>query len=87
MDRGAWWATVHRVAKRRTWWKQLSVCAHTHTHTPGPNMETLFKTNNRDKYLQSSQRKRYLKYRGIKISMTADFTKEIMQENRAEPLL
>ena len=60
---------------------------HTHTHTPGPNMETLFETNNKDKYLQSSQRKRYLKYRRIKISMTADFTKEIMQENTAEPLL
>ena len=27
-DRGAWWATVHRVAKSRT---RLS---HTHTHTP-----------------------------------------------------
>ena len=66
---------------------EATECAHTHTHTPGPNMETLFKTNNREKFLQSSQKKRYLKYRGIKISMTADFTKEIMQENRAEPLL
>ena len=28
MDRGAWWATVHRVAKSRTQLKQLSV----HTH-------------------------------------------------------
>ena len=28
MDRGAWWATVHRVAKSQTWLKQL----HTHTH-------------------------------------------------------
>ena len=27
MDRGAWWATVHRVAKSRTWLKWLS------THT------------------------------------------------------
>ena len=26
---GAWWATVHRVAKRHNW----SVWAHTHTHT------------------------------------------------------
>ena len=25
MDRGAWWATVHRVAKNRTWLKQLSM--------------------------------------------------------------
>ena len=24
MDRGAWWATVHRVTKSRTWLKQLS---------------------------------------------------------------
>ena len=28
MDRGAWWATVHRVAKNQTWLKQLS----THIH-------------------------------------------------------
>ena len=28
MDRGAWWATVHRVAKSRTW---LSDFTHTHT--------------------------------------------------------
>ena len=28
MDRGAWWATVHGVAKSRTWLKQLS------SHTP-----------------------------------------------------
>ena len=30
MDRGAWWATVHRVAKSRT---RLSSHTHTHTHT------------------------------------------------------
>ena len=30
MDRGAWWATVHGVAKSQT---QLSVHTHTHTHT------------------------------------------------------
>ena len=30
MDRGAWWATVHRVTKSRTW---LSDLTHTHTHT------------------------------------------------------
>ena len=30
MDRGAWWATVHRVAKRRI---RLSDYTHTHTHT------------------------------------------------------
>ena len=37
MHRGAWWATVHRVAKRQTGLRQLSararVCTHTHTHT------------------------------------------------------
>ena len=30
MDRGAWQATVHRVAKSWTWLKQLSTHAHTH---------------------------------------------------------
>ena len=30
MDRGAWWAVVHRVAKSQTW---LSTHTHTHTHT------------------------------------------------------
>ena len=30
MDRGAWWVTVHGVAKSRT---QLSAHTHTHTHT------------------------------------------------------
>ena len=30
MDRGAWWAPVHRVSKSQTQLKQLS--AHTHTH-------------------------------------------------------
>ena len=30
MERGAWQATVHGVAKSQT---QLGVCAHTHTHT------------------------------------------------------
>ena len=30
MDRGAWWATVHGVAKSRT---RLSGLAHAHTHT------------------------------------------------------
>ena len=34
MDRGAWWATVHRVAKSRTQLKRLS----THTQCPqGPS--------------------------------------------------
>ena len=30
MDRGAWWATVHRVVKSWTRLKQLSTHAHTH---------------------------------------------------------
>ena len=30
MDRGAWWTTVHRVTKSRTW---LRANTHTHTHT------------------------------------------------------
>ena len=30
MDRGTWWATVHRVSKNRTWMKQLT---HTHAYT------------------------------------------------------
>ena len=29
MDRGAWWATVHEVAKRWTWLKRLSMHART----------------------------------------------------------
>ena len=28
MDTGAWWATVHRVAKSQTWLKRLSTHAH-----------------------------------------------------------
>ena len=33
MDRGAWWATVHGVAKSQTWLKQLSkhTCIHIYT--------------------------------------------------------
>ena len=33
MDRGAWQATVHRVAQSRTRLNQLRARAHTHTHT------------------------------------------------------
>ena len=32
MDRGAWWATVHRVAKSWTWLKWLSTHARTHIY-------------------------------------------------------
>ena len=28
MDRGAWWATVHKVTKSQTWLKRLSTHAH-----------------------------------------------------------
>ena len=34
MDRGAWWATVHRVSQSRTRQKQLST-SHTHLLIPG----------------------------------------------------
>ena len=34
MDRGDWWARVHRVTQRWTRLKQLSTHTHTHTHTP-----------------------------------------------------
>ena len=33
MDRGAWWATVHRVTKGQTQLKRLHKHTHTHTHT------------------------------------------------------
>ena len=37
VDRGAWWATLHRVKKSQTRLKRLNVhvcaCTHTHTHT------------------------------------------------------
>ena len=33
MDRGAWLATSHRVAKSQIWLKQLSTHIYTHTHT------------------------------------------------------
>ena len=33
IDRGSWWAAVHRVAKSQTWLKQGSVHARAHTHT------------------------------------------------------
>ena len=33
MDREAWWATVHGVAKSQTQLKQLNTHTHTHTHT------------------------------------------------------
>ena len=38
MDRGAWWATVHRVIKSLTWLKWLSMHAHDleRSHQSGP---------------------------------------------------
>ena len=33
MDRGAWWATVHRVTKSQTRLKQLSTHSHIHGYT------------------------------------------------------
>ena len=32
MDRGAWWATVHKVTKSQTQLKRLNTHTHTHTH-------------------------------------------------------
>ena len=32
VDRGAWWATVHRVTQNQTQIKQLSTHAHTYTY-------------------------------------------------------
>ena len=32
-DRGAWWATVHRVAQSQKRLKRLTTHTHTHTHT------------------------------------------------------
>ena len=32
MDRGAWWAIVHRVIKSQKWLKWFSTHIHTHTH-------------------------------------------------------
>ena len=36
MDRGAWWATVHRVTKSPTELKRLSTNEHASTAIPGP---------------------------------------------------
>ena len=36
MDRGAWWATIHRVAKSWIRLKRLGTHTHTHTHTHTP---------------------------------------------------
>ena len=33
IDRGAWWATVHRIAKNQTQLKQLSMHAHHHYYS------------------------------------------------------
>ena len=33
MDRGAWWATDHGIAKELYMTERLSACVHTHTHT------------------------------------------------------
>ena len=33
MDRGAWWATVHKIAKSQTRLRDSHTHTHTHTHT------------------------------------------------------
>ena len=37
MDRGAWWATVHRVAQSQTQlkWLNMQACMHTYLAVPG----------------------------------------------------
>ena len=41
MDRGAWWATVHRVAKSQTGLKRLSTHTCIHIHIPRPLLPTI----------------------------------------------
>ena len=36
MDRGAWWATVHRVTQNQTWLKQLSTAQNERENQPHP---------------------------------------------------
>ena len=42
MDRGAWWAIVHRLAVRHNWsnWTHARTRTHTHTHTHGRQRST-----------------------------------------------
>ena len=47
MDRGAWWATVHRAAKRWTRLKQLSMHDHIKYIT---NKDLLYSTGNSTQY-------------------------------------
>ena len=41
MDRGAWWATVHSVAKSQTWLKRLSMLSLTYVCRPLPPLPHL----------------------------------------------
>ena len=52
VDRGNWWATVHRVAKSRTWLKKLSMHAHI--------LPTLLKTK------EANESKRFGKSRRVR---------------------
>ena len=40
MDRGAWQATVHRITKRQTWLKQLSMASFPWDCHPSPPMDS-----------------------------------------------
>ena len=40
MNQGAWWATVHRIAKNQTQLKQLSMHAHHHYYSIYPPKES-----------------------------------------------
>ena len=48
MDRGAWWATVHRVAQSWTGLKQLNTHMHAHTHTHTHTHTSVPKGSNTD---------------------------------------
>ena len=51
MDRGAWWATVHRIAKNCTWlcmYAHAQTHTHTHTHTHTQILKTHVKYSGED---------------------------------------
>ena len=46
MDRGAWWATVHGVAKIQAQLKRLCVCTHTHSTSNSLQMKSSWTLGN-----------------------------------------
>ena len=57
MDRGAWWATVHRVTKSQTQLKQLSMHACTHRHTQTQTQTHTHTHTHTHTYMQCSGKK------------------------------